>query len=171
MFFDTYIRRRFVLGYICRLDETSPIGSRANASAVLLGQSQQPHTLGMLVGVIGELGERDCPEKALVCYSQEQLGVTPLGPADVGRRNYYSRRSGLMQIETFRVTAFDGEPRSTDFLAEPDWFPFNQLPTDRLCRDDRQCITSALLGQQRYYLFHRETYPDGTSGHALVSIA
>jgi 8-oxo-dGTP diphosphatase len=107
---------------------------------------------GLVNGPGGRLEVGETPIECAVRECQEELGITPVDPVEIGTlmfqfvgNNKLSGHSILGYV--FRATKFEGEPTETGEAA-PLWTPLDAIPYDRMWQDDKLWLPDLIASRK-----------------------
>ncbi|MDH3733454.1 MAG: 8-oxo-dGTP diphosphatase [Gemmatimonadota bacterium] len=103
---------------------------------ILLIDKKRGLGAGKLNGAGGKLDPGETPHEAAVREFEEELGVRPIDPIQLGRLAFAVTEGDSIMIHVFRSDDVRGIPIETDEAA-PVWAPVDDIPYDRMWADDR----------------------------------
>jgi 8-oxo-dGTP diphosphatase len=117
------------------------------AGQVLLIRKLRGIGAGKINGPGGKVEDGETPLAAAIRETQEEIGVTPVGPELRGELYFYFRGGPTLQCLVFLARDFVGTPVRTA-EAEPLWFAADALPYDEMWADDRYWLPLVLAGER-----------------------
>lgn len=140
-----------------RLDEIDWPSWRAQDLATLLFVIEPDRVLlirklrGLGAGKInapgGRLDDGETPVQAAVREVEEELGITPLDPVELGQLSFQFVDGYSLHGFVFRAHLYRGRPRATD-EAIPIWTPLDAIPYGEMWADDRLWLPLLLEGKR-----------------------
>lgn len=101
----------------------------------------------------GRIEPGESPLQAAIRETQEEVGVTPLDPAEMGQLFFQFVDGYSLHCTVFLSEGCVGEPVETD-EADPRWTPENQIPYDAMWEDDAFWLPEMLKGRKFHGYFH-----------------
>jgi 8-oxo-dGTP diphosphatase len=103
---------------------------------ILLIEKKRGHGAGKINGPGGKIDPGETPLESVVRETQEELGELHFHMSDVPH----------IICHVYRAEDFTGTPTETEEAA-PVWFPFDEIPYDRMWEDDRYWLPLLLEGR------------------------
>jgi 8-oxo-dGTP diphosphatase len=105
----------------------------------------------------GRIEEGESPAEAAVRELQEEVGITPIEPYEVGRLSFLFTNGFSLSGRVFFAERYRGEPRESD-EADPFWVPIDKIPYEKMWEDDRVWLPKALAGSyiEGRFIFEEE---------------
>jgi len=94
----------------------------------------------------GRIDPGETPVQTAVRELQEEVGLTPLEPYEVGRLSFVFTNGYSLKGHVFFAHEFEGELIETD-EAEPFWVPVEEIPYGRMWEDDADWLPMAMDGK------------------------
>ena len=107
----------------------------ANGDEILLIRKKRGLGAGKINGPGGRLEGGETPAACAVREVQEELGVTPVAPRQVGKLYFQFVDGYGLEVFVFKTWDFTGEAFETD-EAVPLWTPTDAVPFDQMWADD-----------------------------------
>jgi len=125
---------------------------------ILLGYKKSGFGKGNLLGIGGKVEEGETIEKAAAREIEEEVRVKVSKLEPMGYLDFYfphiEDESWNQKVHIFIVHEWVGEPEETEEI-QPEWFPLNKLPMEKMWDDDQYWLQDMLDGNtiQREFLF------------------
>jgi 8-oxo-dGTP diphosphatase len=134
---------------------------------ILLAMKKRGFGVGKWNGCGGKAEPGESIEQAAIREAQEEIGVTPLKPEQVGEFKFYMSADPdfCHHAHIFIARAWNGEPHETEEM-RPQWFAFDTIPYDTMWADDRQWLPLLLAGKR--FKGDITIAPDDTVEHADI---
>lgn len=112
---------------------------------------------GKINGPGGRNEPGETPLQAAVRETQEEIGVTPLGLAQIGELHFQFLDGYKLHVAVFAAEDCHGELRETD-EAIPMWVAVDRIPYDEMWQDDPHWLPLLLLRKKfrGYFVFDGE---------------
>lgn len=116
---------------------------------ILLGMKKRGFGAGRWNGFGGKLNEGETIAQALMREVEEEVGIVPEGPEEVGVIDFRFRHkpAEILEVHIFRTTSFTGEPTESEEM-KPQWFDESAIPFDEMWSDDRHWLPLFLAGKR-----------------------
>ena len=119
---------------------------------ILLAKKLRGFGMGKYNGVGGKVEQDETVEQAILRETFEEIGVVPteykmMGIVDFDE--YVKGERNLVKMHVFKATQFDGEPTTTDEMS-PEWFSLDNIPYDKMFKDDTHWLP-LLLQDKTFY--------------------
>lgn len=116
---------------------------------ILLGMKKRGFGAGRYNGFGGKVEEGETIEEAARREMEEECGVsiTAFELVGVHEFEFAHDRGNFLEVHTFRIDAFDGDPAETEEM-KPEWFALDAIPYDTMWPDDRYWIPLFLAGKK-----------------------
>ena len=101
---------------------------------------------GKINGPGGKVDPGETPLAAAIRETQEETGVTPLGPQMRGELWFHFSAEHVLHCYVYLAGDFAGSLRETE-EAVPEWFSVDALPFDQMWEDDRHWLPLLLAGK------------------------
>jgi len=119
----------------------------ARGGRVLLIHKKRGLGAGKINGPGGKLEPGETALEAAIREVEEELGITPHAPVEMGALCFAFRDGLNLHCTVFHSESFDGEPVETD-EAKPEWFDIEAIPYDRMWADDIHWLPGMLAGRR-----------------------
>lgn len=125
---------------------------------VLLIRKKRGIGAGKINGPGGKLDPGESLEECAIRETQEELGVTPIDPVEMGELFFDFVDGMRMHVTVFLALAYEGEAVETD-EAIPRWTPVDEIPFGEMWADDRFWLGEMLSGQKfrGWFVFDDDT--------------
>ncbi|MCR4285983.1 MAG: 8-oxo-dGTP diphosphatase [Candidatus Kaiserbacteria bacterium] len=102
-------------------------------------------------GYGGKLEEGETIEQATVREIKEESGVTVLESSldKVALVEFFFKDGKHLEVHTFFIRTWDGIPIETEEM-RPEWFPYEDIPYEKMWADDEYWIPRALRGEKLF---------------------
>lgn len=117
---------------------------------ILLAMKKRGFGEGKYNGVGGKLKENETPEEAMIRETEEEILVTPTKYEKVGEidfEEYYKGQKQNLVFHLYIVTEWLGEPSESDEM-KPYWFKIDNIPYDKMFKDDQYWLPLILEGKK-----------------------
>ena len=115
------------------------------AGRVLLIHKKRGLGRGKINGPGGRLEPGETPVQAAVRETREELGIDVADPEFCGSLRFQFTDGYALLGHVFKATRWAGDPVETD-EADPEWFPVDAIPYERMWQDDRHWFPLLLAG-------------------------
>ena len=122
---------------------------------------------GKINGPGGKVDAGETPLAAAVRETQEETGVTPIGPELGGELWFHFSHGPKQHCLIFLADAHEGLPYETE-EAIPAWYPLDCLPYDEMWDDDRAWLPFLLAGQR--FTGTVSVEGENSTGHKISTI-
>lgn len=131
---------------------------------ILLIRKKRGLGAGKINGPGGRIENGETPLASAIRETQEEIGVTPLAPREMGELFFQFADGFKIHVTVFRADDHQGEPRETD-EAVPLWVTCDQIPYAQMWADDAHWLPLLIAGKtfRGYFLFDG----DQMRGHRL----
>jgi len=125
---------------------------------VLLIRKKRGLGKGKVNGPGGRLELNETIDECAIRETQEELGVTAIGPELKGRHQFQFSDGYALEVYVYLTNRFSGTAVETD-EAIPLWTPIDQIPYDEMWEDDRIWLPLMFRDQpfDGRYLFRKDT--------------
>ena len=106
---------------------------------------------GILSGCGGKIEPGETSAESLISESQQEFGLTPLDFQMVAVLEIYNpdRPGWDISCDAYRITRWSGTLQmKEDEAYEPEWWPLDRLPENRMWPSDRPWVLRALRGER-----------------------
>ena len=106
---------------------------------ILLAMKKRGFGEGKYNGVGGKLHEGETPEEAMLRETKEEIGIVPIDYEKVGVvefDEFYKGESQNLVFHLYVAKSWDGEPSESEEM-KPQWFKLNEIPYDKMFKDDQ----------------------------------
>ncbi len=93
----------------------------------------------------GRIEEAETALEAAIRECEEETGITPEEPREVGRLNFQFADGYSLKGYVFFADAYHGEMKETE-EADPFWIPVSEIPYDKMWADDAIWLPKAIEG-------------------------
>jgi len=93
----------------------------------------------------GRIEPGETPRETAVRELQEEVGITPIEPREVGRLSFVFTNGYSLKGHVFFARKYEGEMIETD-EADPFWVPVSEIPYDKMWEDDKLWLPITLKG-------------------------
>lgn len=117
---------------------------------VLLAEKKRGFGVGLWNGVGGKVEPGEALAAALVRECEEEIGIVPTGYRTVAEHDFRQVEGPNpwhLYAHVHLCHAWSGQPRETDEMARPRWFPLDAIPYDRMWSDDMHWLPQVLRGR------------------------
>lgn len=117
---------------------------------ILLAKKKRGFGKGLYNGVGGKLEKGETVLDAMIRETQEEIGVTPTVYEKYGINEFLEFVNGEetnLVFHLFIATEWDGEPTESEEMA-PEWFDIDDIPYDKMFKDDRYWLPLVLEGKK-----------------------
>lgn len=117
---------------------------------ILLAKKKRGFGKGLYNGVGGKLEKGESVLDAMIRETQEEIGVTPTVYEKYGINEFLEFVNGEetnLVFHLFIATEWDGEPTESEEMA-PGWFDIDDIPYDKMFKDDRYWLPLVLEGKK-----------------------
>jgi len=114
---------------------------------ILLIRKKTGFGAGNINGPGGKLEPGETALEAAIREVEEEVGVTPADPEDMGELLFQFVDGLSMHVQVFRSFDFEGDPIETE-EANPLWFPIDEIPFDEMWEDDQYWLREMIEGQR-----------------------
>jgi 8-oxo-dGTP diphosphatase len=134
--------------------ETAVICYVFDGDRVLLINKKTGLGSGMVNAPGGRIEPAETAIEAAVRETEEETGITPLDPVQVGVLNFQFTDGYSLRGYAFFAWDHTGDMKETD-EAIPFWVPVDEIPYDSMWEDDRYWLPEALAGKNiaGYFIF------------------
>jgi 8-oxo-dGTP diphosphatase len=124
---------------------------------ILLIRKKRGLGAGKINGPGGRLEKGETAEQAAIRETQEEIGVTPTGLADIGELFFQFLDGYKLHVAVFRANDCTGELAETD-EATPFWVDIRQIPYEEMWQDDTYWLPLVLKRTRfrGYFVFNHE---------------
>lgn len=119
----------------------------ARGGEILLIEKKRGLGKGKVNGPGGRLEAGETPLEAAIRETEEEVGLTPLNPREVGRLDFQFRDGYSLRCHVFLTGEFQGEMIETD-EAKPFWCGQAEIPYGRMWEDDIHWFPHMLRGHR-----------------------
>lgn len=130
---------------------------------VLLAMKNQGLGAGRWNGFGGKVEENESIEEAAIRELQEEVSVTAIELNKLGVLEFtFQNKNMILEVHTFRVDNFKGEPVASEEMLDPQWFHFDSIPYSQMWSDDEFWLP-LLLQNKKFkgkFLFDRLSDPE-----------
>ncbi len=95
----------------------------------------------------GRIEAGEMPIEAAVRETEEETGLTPIDPVQMGTLSFIFRNGYSLKGFVFFAKDFTGEMRETE-EADPFWVKIEEIPFDKMWEDDSHWLPEALKGKK-----------------------
>ena len=114
---------------------------------VLLIRKKRGLGAGKINAPGGKIDPGETALQAAIRETQEEVGVTPLGPVERGELRFQFVDGLRLHVRVFVARDWTGEPHESD-EAIPIWTRLDALPYDEMWADDRVWVPELLAGRR-----------------------
>lgn len=117
---------------------------------ILLGEKKRGFAKGTINGIGGKQDPGETIEQAMIRETQEEIGVTPISYELIGQINFnvwYKGEHVDMFLSIYTCDKFSGKVVETEEMI-PNWYSKNNIPFDRMLKDDLLWMPLALAGKK-----------------------
>ena len=118
-----------------------------DSERILLIHKKTGLGMGKVNGPGGRIEAGESPLDAAVRETQEEVGVTPLMPTEMGTLAFSFTDGYSLHCTVFFASHWQGALAETP-EANPFWCPLDSIPYDRMWEDDRLWLPDALAGRR-----------------------
>jgi 8-oxo-dGTP diphosphatase len=101
---------------------------------------------GNINGPGGKLDPGETPLECAIRETQEELLITPEGVSFAAELFFHAYDFPRIHAFAYVAHSFTGVPQETD-EAIPVWYPFDQIPFERMWQDDKYWLPRVLKGE------------------------
>jgi len=114
---------------------------------ILLAMKKRGFGVDKWNGVGGKLDNNETVSQAAIRECKEEIGVTPLAIKERAVLDFYFADNKLdQQVIVYLCDDWQGEPCETEEMA-PKWFKLDQIPYDKMWRDDELWLPQVIEGK------------------------
>ncbi len=130
---------------------------------MLLAMKNKGLGVGRWNGFGGKVEEGESIEEAAIreLYEEVSLKASKLDKLGVLEFSFQSNDM-VLEVHTFRIDEFEGEPIESEEMSKPQWFDFDDIPYSQMWSDDEYWIP-LLIENKKFkgkFLFDRPSDPD-----------
>ena len=116
---------------------------------LLLAMKKRGFGAGKWNGVGGKLEPGETPQAAAIRECQEEIGVTPANPKQVGTITFYDKAdpSFCHYAHVYVADEWKGEPAESEEM-RPEWFKTTELPYNDMWTADALWLPHVLANEQ-----------------------
>lgn len=117
---------------------------------LLLGKKKRGFAEGTFNGIGGKQDPGETIEEAMKRECREEIGAEPTEYEKVGEIDFdlwYKGEHSLMEMYIYKCHKFKGEIKETEEIL-PSWFSFDEIPYDKMLKDDRLWLPHVLEGKK-----------------------
>lgn len=117
---------------------------------ILLAKKKRGFGEGLYNGVGGKLEKGESVLDAMIRETQEEIGVTPTTYEKYGINEFLefvNDEETNLVFHLFIATEWEGEPTESEEMA-PEWFDIENIPYDKMFKDDRYWLPLVLEGKK-----------------------
>lgn len=106
----------------------------------------------------GRIENNETPLEAAIRECEEEVGMTPLSPFEVGQLHFIFTDGYSLHGTVFWAHSYNGTPVETD-EADPFWCNINKIPYDKMWEDDIYWLPPVIEGKyfKGYFTFDDDT--------------
>ncbi len=130
-----------------RPDEEAVLCFVRSNGKILLIKKKRGLGAGKINAPGGRIENGESAVEAAVRETQEEVGVTPVGPRKQAELFFVFTNGYSLHGSVFSADTFSGEPEETD-EATPFWCKLEDIPYERMWEDDGEWLPRMLAGEQ-----------------------
>ncbi len=117
---------------------------------ILLAMKKRGFGEGKLNGVGGKVEPGESIKESAIREAQEEIGVTITDCEQVAELlfdEFFKGEPALVRVHVFIASEWQGEPSESEEM-KPEWFDIDNLPLDKMWRDDPCWLPKVLQGKK-----------------------
>ncbi|MCX7886693.1 MAG: 8-oxo-dGTP diphosphatase [Verrucomicrobiae bacterium] len=121
---------------------------------ILLIRKKKGLGAGKINGPGGRVEQDETPQAAAIREMQEELGITPVAPEQIGQLHFQFTDGYKLHVTVFAATNYTGQLRETT-EATPIWADLDKIPYDEMWQDDPHWLPLLLARKhfRGYFVF------------------